>query len=272
MGCQNHNQIKYFKENNHTHLNNYFNKNWAQNSLWDDGSAEVIQYNATRIIYKKVRKFTYTFITVSEIFNKEFNVKTDDYNRNDVFKIMKVNAFAAIETDNYPYHFLTSMFFLRDNPTILHKYTNSSQEWCGNTFKEYLIEGEKFNYTYHSYWDGEGNGSKQINADVLFEDQLYYTLRSLKFKNGLRFKAQVLESQISSKAKNNKVYAAQFLLSDETDSLRNINTWKITVNLEKDKTNTYYFSKTYPNNLLKAKTWDGKTLEIIKVSRYAYWK
>ena len=272
-GCQN--TIQQNQSVDHTinaSLETYFDKHWAQNAIWDDGKAEVAQYNATRTIYKKERKFTYTYITVSEDFNKEFNVKTDNYQRKDLFKIMKVNAFSAIETDNYPYHFLTSMFFLRDNPVLLHKLTSSSQEWCGNTFKEYLNKGKNFKYNYHSYWDGEGDGSSQIKADVLFEDQLNYTLRSLRFKDGLTFKAKVVESQISSKAKPLNVYSAKFLISNETKNLDNLNTWKITVNLGQGKTNLYYFDKSYPNIMLKAISWDGRNFELKKVSRYAYWK
>ena len=91
FGCQNtfQNNQDVVSTTNPT-LESYFNKRWANNSLWEDGKAEVAQYNATRTIYKKERKFTYTYITVSEDFNKEFNVKTDDYQRNDLLKIMKV--------------------------------------------------------------------------------------------------------------------------------------------------------------------------------------
>jgi hypothetical protein len=271
--CQNSVQQKQSSGySNAIRLEKYIDKQWAQNPLWNDGNAEVAQYKATRTIYKKERKFTYTYITVSEDFNKEFNVKTDDYQRKDLYKVMKVNAFAAIQTDNYPYHFLTSMFFLRGNSTLLHKFTNSSQEWCGNTFKEFLNEGENFKYNYHSYWDGEGDGSTTINSDLLFEDQLNYTLRTLKFKDGLTFKAKVLESQITSKAKFGNIYSAQFLISDDKKDLKNSNNWEVTVNLEKGKTNFYYFDKKYPNIMMKAITWDGRNLDLEKVSRYAYWK
>ena len=37
----------------------------------------------------------------------------------DVFPVMKVNQFCRIPTDQYPYHFLTSLFFRRENPTPL---------------------------------------------------------------------------------------------------------------------------------------------------------
>ena len=250
----------------------YFNKEWANNKFWYDGLAEVAVYKAQRKIYNKVRDFEYTYITVAEDFNKAFYVKTDDYNRSDLFKVMKVNAFCNIPTDNYPYHFLTSMFLNFNTPWAITKMTNGSQEWCGNTFKEYLANGKNIDFTYHSYWDNEGDGKKEIASDILFEDQLNYTLRSLNFKSGLSFEAKVLESQISSKVGKLKTYDASFLVEDGAKDISGEQSWKVTAKLDFDKQNTYYIAKSYPNTLLKQQTWDGRNLQLTKISRYAYWQ
>jgi hypothetical protein len=251
-------------------LAKYFNAEWANNSHWYDGLAEVATYQAQRTIYNKERNFEYTYITVAEDFNKEFRVKTDDYNRKDLYKVMKVNAFCKIETDNYPYHFLTSMFLPFATPWAMDKMTNGSQEWCGNTFKEYLAGPADYQLTYHSYWDGEGDGSTTINKDVLFEDQLNYTLRSLNFKEGLTFDAKVLECQISSKVGKLKIYNSKIIVTDGSAAISN--TWKVSMMLENGKENVYYFKNTYPNLLVKQNTWDNRSLVLLKTSRYAYWK
>ncbi len=248
-----------------------FDTNWAFNKHWDDGKAEVAVYAATRTIYNKPRNFDYTYITVSEDFNKEFNTKTDDYNRKDLYKVMKVNAFAMIPTDNYPYHFLTSIFINRENPLEVNKMTNGSQEWCGNTFKEYSLAVNDIKLKYHSYWDGEGDGEKTLPNNILFEDQLTYSLRSLKFKDGLAFDAKVLESQITSKVGKLLVYDAKFMIRD-TVGFNQQPAWKVSVALESDKINTYYFTKNYPQTLLQRTTWDGRNMQLKKLSRYAYWK
>lgn len=250
----------------HQDIADQFNTSWADSSLWDDGKAEVAVYDATRTIYKKERRFEYTYITVSEDFNAKFRVKTDDYNRDDLYKVMKVNAFARIETDNYPYHFLSNLFFIRKNPLVLDKFTTSSQEWCGNTFKEFLNLDNDILFRYHSYWDGEGDGEQKLPQDILFEDQLNYTLRSLNFKNGLNFKAKVLSTQISSKVNGYVIYLANFTVSKADTA------WKVTVKLDAQKTNEYVFAAAYPNMLLKQTTWDGRNLRLKKVSRYAYWQ
>ena len=249
----------------------YFNQAWAQNKLWDDGLAEVATYEAQRVVYNKTRTFEYTLITVKEDFNKAYNVKTDDYQRSDLFPVMKVNQFCRIPTDNYPYHYLTSLFFRRENPVQVHKITSSSQEWCGNTFKAINLSGDNFNYAYNSYWDGQGEGQMELPGNILFEDQLLYTLRSLQFKDGLTFKANVAELIQTSKANKPVVYPAFFRITADNASPQN-SLWQVTVKLSKIKENIYWFSKKYPNVLERQQTWDGRNLELKEVKRFAYWQ
>ena len=247
-------------------IEKHFDLAWADSSYWDDGKAEVAIYNASRKIYKKDRSFEATLVTVAEEFNERNNVKTDDYSRKDLFRVMKYHSFARIPTDNYPYHFATSIFLKRENPLALHKMTSSSQEWCGNTFKEFNRKGSSLSVHFSSYWDNEGSGSRELDGDALFEDQLAYSLRSLRFKNGLHFQATVLYTQVSNKVGKPAYYHADLAVS-ESDS-----TFIVAVSLDKDKLNHYEFKKEYPNVLIRQTTWDGRNLSLLKVSRYAYWQ
>jgi hypothetical protein len=248
-----------------------FNAAWAQDKFWDDGLAEVATYQAQRVVYNKTRTFEYTLITVKEDFNKEYNVKTDDYKRSDLFPVMKVNQFCRIPTDNYPYHYLTSLFFRRENPLQAHKITSSSQEWCGNTFKAITQSGGTYNYAFNSYWDGQGEGKMELPGKILFEDQLPYTLRSLRFKDGLTFKADIAELLQTSKANKPAIYQA--LISVSTDNTSSNNSlWQVIVKLSPDKQNSYWFRKAYPHVLEKQQSWDGRTMQLKVVKRYAYWQ
>ncbi|RDC62803.1 hypothetical protein [Adhaeribacter pallidiroseus] len=249
-----------------------FKSAWAQDKFWDDGLAEVAIYEAQRVVYNKSRQFEYTLITVKEDFNKAFNVKTDDYQRKDLFPVMKVNEFARIPTDNYPYHYLTSLFFKRENPLILYKLTSSSQEWCGTTFKAINQIGNFFNYQFNSYWDNQGTGELKLKKLALFEDQLPYTLRSLKFAENLKFSAPVYELQQTSKATPPQLYQAQFKVSRSSDSKFASGAWLVTVQLNPDKQSQYWFDTQYPHALLRQKSYDGRTLELKSIRRYAYWQ
>nr|WKN40240.1 hypothetical protein K4G66_16220 [Tunicatimonas sp. TK19036] len=257
----------------------HFNADWAMDSLWEQGQAEVAKYQASRIVYDKRRDFEYVFILVKETFNEEFNVKTDDYERDDLFDVMKINKFCRIPTDNYPYHYLTSIFYKREQPSTVYKLTNSSQEWCGNTSKYFLAQGKEYAFGYNSYWDGQGIGETTIEGGIMFEDQLSHSLRALNFADGLTFQQQVAESQINSKATISTIYNATFTvypaqdlqLSTEFDLAQVPNAWKVTVQLEADKVNEYWFSSEYPNILLKQTTWDQRNYELKEHYMDDYW-
>ncbi|MBD2721029.1 hypothetical protein [Hymenobacter armeniacus] len=249
----------------------HFDQNWAMRKLWEDGLAEVATYDAERVVYKKPRRFEYTMITVKEEFNQQFNVKTDDYKRQDLFPVMKINQFCAIPADQYPYHYLTSLFFRRDQPVALYKMTTSSQEWCGNTFKSIIDDGVNFEMWYHSYWDGEGSSNRDLRRDVFLEDALPYTLRSLKFDSRPAFSLVVMDLQQTNRAKPPVYYQARLSTADVPADKQNPAAWRVSIQLAPDKANTYLFAKEYPNLLLHQSTWDGRTLQLKGVRRYAYW-
>ncbi len=253
----------------------YFNNQWANNKLWDDGLAEVAIYEATRNIYGKSRSFDYVYVAVKEVFNEEFQVKTDDYNREDLFDVIKVNKFADIPTENYPYHFLTSVFFKRQQPHAVHKLTNSSQEWCGLTTKSFLSNSQGYKYEWISYWDGQGNGASKV-ASAMFEDQLSYSLRALKFEEGLSFDIDIYPSQVTSKASPMEMKKASITIQKDqlVDSVMQSYNQVWRVNLTYKETGNqikYWFSGDYPNYLLQMEAWDGRKLKLKELSRYAYW-
>lgn len=257
----------------------YFDSDWAMDNMWEQGVAEVAKYDAQRVVYGKLRQFEYVYILVKETFNEEYKVKTDDYERKDLFDVMKINKFARIPTDNYPYHYLTSIFYKRQQPSTVYKLTNTSQEWCGNTSKYFLSRDRNYEFGYNSYWDGQGMGDKTIDGGIMFEDQLSHSLRALKFADGLNFKQTLAESQITNKANEPVIYEATFTVSTENhlqldtdyhpDQAQKV--WKVTVQLDNEKTNEYWFAGKYPNILLKQTTWDGRNLQLREVHMDDYW-
>ncbi|GAA3960883.1 hypothetical protein GCM10022407_04740 [Hymenobacter antarcticus] len=249
----------------------YFNQEWAMRNYWEDGLAEVATYAAERVVYKKKRTFDYTQITVKEEFNQQFNVKTDDYKRADLFPVMKINQFCQLQTDQYPYHFLTSLFFRRDQPVALYKMTTSSQEWCGNTFKTIVDDGVNFEETYDSYWDGQGVGSRDLRRDVFLEDALSYSLRALRFEQLPSFNLVVLDLQQTNKATPPVYYEAHLTTSAAVAADVPTPAWRVAILLGPGKENVYWFAKEYPNVLLRQTTWDGRSLRLKSTRRFAYW-
>jgi hypothetical protein len=153
-----------------------FHAAWAQDPLWDDGLAEVTLYEAHRPQYGKIESYEAVFIVVKEDFNRDLLVKAD-----------------PPLTDNYPYHFMASVFVRRDAPTRLVKLTLGSQEWCGNTFKEIKTVGGRSELITNSYFDGQGDARRPLDLRPgdLLEDQLPLALRGLNF-DPWRFAASIL--------------------------------------------------------------------------------
>lgn len=253
----------------------YLNDQWAKTELWDDGKAEVATYEATRVIYGKERSFDYVYVLVKESFNEAYQVKTDDYNRDDLYEVMKVNKFCRIPTDAYPYHFLTSVFFRRDAPRTVHKLTNTSQEWCGNTAKSFVENRFKYDFQYMSYWDEQGNGSMNVDKGPWFEDQLSYTLRTLKFEDGLTFEVEMYPSQVNSKATEPVATLCTISVSREkinwNQAVQVNDAWKVTLTRDQGAELTYWFGVDYPNYLLKMESTDGRSLSLKSLQRDAYW-
>lgn len=245
----------------------FIDQNWAMHKLWEDGQAEVAIYDAEMVIYGQPRKFENPMITVKEDFNEAFKVKTDDYGRNDLFSVMKVNRFADISTPNYPYHYLTSLFFKRAQPEQLYKMTHTGQEWCGNTFKQFEVIPAGYAYDYNSYFDGYGDGYMDVTGnDLWWEDQLPYVLRALKFEDVSSFQKEVINSQINTKTHKPESINAQFEVED-LDSL-----WQVNVDFGEGKINSYTFQKDYPNLMQSQATWYGYNVQLRTVSRYKYWR
>lgn len=244
----------------------YFDTTWAYNPIWDDGLAEVTTMTGESVVYGKSRKYVATLIIVKEVFNRKYNVKTDDYNRDDLTTVFKFNLAKTIQTDIYPYHYLTSTFFERKNPVAVYKCTQGSQEWCGNTFKQFESVDDSLRYTFHSYWDGEGSGSKMI-PNAIVEHQLLFTLRCLKFRDGLRFTLPIIPNIITNKTFINRPIQTSVQIVEEE------NVWKVHLDSESAEIRaTYSFAKKYPNELLYYEKNDGSKLYDAHTKRYAYWK
>lgn len=252
---------------------------FVQQAIWNDGKAEVATYDAVRMVYGKPRRHTATMITVKEEFNSEFDVKTDTYNRRDLFTVMKVNLASTIQTESYPYHYLTSMFFRQNDAALIHKVVSTSQEWCGTTFKRFSGRGDSLVVMYDSYWDGEGNGATIISRDLVLEDQLFYSLRALSFSQGKSFSARVIPSIITNKAKIVKPQTYTFTVAEDvcnpssetTSDVGRTPSWRVDMKTADSVVASYWFSMDSMHYLVRYRHSDGRQMTIQKIQRDDYW-
>lgn len=249
---------------------------WGQNPVWDDGLAEVAHYEAVRPVYGRSRTYEAVFITVKEDFNAAFHTKADPpYQGRKLLPILKLNIVAEVETENYPYRYLTSIFVDRNDVGRLIKMTNGSQEWCGNTFKEVRTWGGRHELAYHSYWDGEGDGTHALDwgADTMLEDQLALSLRALPFAAGHEQALSLVPTQINNRARKPTTLAGRLRVEAEEPVEvpgGEMSCWRVEV-VFGDAKQTYWFGVDFPNILARFEATDGRSLRLAKWSRRKYW-
>src|SRR5258706_5130447 len=110
---------------------------FAASPLWDDGRAEIDAYDATVRRYGVMRRLTAYLIVVKEDFSKTQLVKADPgHDPKDLLPVLKLNHVINYQTGIYSYHQMASAFFDRGTMELV-KLSLTSNEWCGNTYKEY---------------------------------------------------------------------------------------------------------------------------------------
>lgn len=146
---------------------------------WYTGKAEISSYSLHQARYGEMRDGEATLIFVSEDFSTDKLVKPDDPDAtNDKVKILKMNMTKNFITGIYPYSMMLSVFkpITADANKRALKVNCSSQEWCGQTFSQLQLNGNKYNWQLHSYFEKEGEEEKSLNA-ALLEDELWNHIR-----------------------------------------------------------------------------------------------
>jgi hypothetical protein len=246
---------------------------FGRSPVWRDGKAEVAHYAATRTVYGKPRAHEAVLITVGEDLDTATYTKADPpYRTKTLIAALKLNVIATIPTENYPYHYMTSVFVEQADPTRLLKLAQSSQEWCGTTFKEVTGFASRPALRYHSYWGGQGDGEHELPlpAGTLLEDQLPVSLRALPFAAGFRRPVRLVRSLADTKANPPVVLDAVLAVEGPEAAPVVGRAWKVTVS-GKGASLAYWMGEAAPHVLARFDGGDGRTLELKSVSRRTYW-
>jgi hypothetical protein len=174
---------------------------FAAGALWDDGRAEIDAYDATVLRYGIPRPLTAYLIVVKEDFSKAQLVKADPgHDPADLRTVLKLNQVLDYRTGIYTYHQMASCFFDRATMDLV-KLSLTSNEWCGNTFKEYTRRDGRGTLHVHTYWDGQAEATYDVPAgpDAVFKDALPLWIRSLPQSAGTRRSLRLLPTQFESK-------------------------------------------------------------------------
>lgn len=242
---------------NETHRK--FNVNWANHEYWKNNISDEHVYECSEIVNKEQVKYQLIVKLNKEQFNDQFNVKTKNTARPDLYEVVKYTTKQiATINPNIPIY-AVHQYFLNSNALVLHKYNYNGITENGNCSKSMFNTKSILTMNYDSYLDYEGIGKKMIPKDVLVADQLPYTLRALLFSDTLNVRMDILENQAIPAVGDLRVYHAVISVSAS-----DAKTWTVQVMLDKQKENTYVFEKEYPNTLIRMQSWDGKTMQLVK--------
>jgi hypothetical protein len=250
---------------------------WAADPIWDDGLAEVALYDAERVVYGKPRRHQQTIIVVKEDLAADSGVKADPpYEGRDLVTVLKVNLISTVPTENYPYHFLASLFVRRDDVRRLVKATVGSQEWCGNTFKEVVARDGRPRLHFHSYFDGEADGEREIALaeGAFLDEQLVLILRAAKPPERGPALVRIADPIVTNRAGPVAVREAEVAAGPVAEveapagSFR-ARRWE--ARRGGGLLATYWIEEAPRRALVKMEAADGRRLALVEISRRDYW-
>lgn len=249
-----------------------------QSDYWQDGKAEVAQYEATRERYGKVRRFTMKWITVKEEFNPELLVKSDSSDSLGLIPVMKSHAVFTMPTDNYDYNFAASTFFRRDAPAALVKFTGTSHEWCGITSKHLDLKGDEPIFSYHSYFESEHDGVTKMSwpKGGVLESQLMGLVRAIPFdQESWSAPVNVLDRQVTSHMRPLKWREGTLKVRGEreVEDARGTShkVWHVVFVSQGKDVLSYDVSKAKGHVVIAHQGPDGATMRLREQVRWAYW-
>jgi hypothetical protein len=249
---------------------------FAAAALWDDGRAEIDAYEATVRRYGILRPLTAYLIVVKEDFSRTQLVKADPgHDPADLLTVLKLNHVINYQTGIYTYHQMMSCFFDRTTMALV-KLSFTSNEWCGNSYKEYRRRDGRGSLAVHTYWDNQGEATYDIpvGPDVVFQDALPLWIRSLPQGAGATRALRLLPTQIESKGSRPEAMSATLRAAREepvevpAGTYRALR-WELAA--EDGRKEVYWTARDDPHVLLAWDRSDGGAYRLKWTQRLAYW-
>ncbi len=146
---------------------------------WYGGKAELTSYTLQQARYGEISNGEAVLIFVTEDFSSDKLVKLDEPDKtSDKVRVLKMNLSKKFVTGIYPYSMMLSVFspVSKDGTEKTLKATSTSQEWCGHSFSQLQLQGNKYNWQLFSYFEKEGEQDKKLDAAIV-EDELWNRIR-----------------------------------------------------------------------------------------------
>lgn len=241
-----------------------FSSELARGRVWDDGRAEYDLYAGTEVREGAARPARVVHVIVKEPFDPKTRVKSE---RAGAVDVLKMNQVIDVPTGVYAYHQMLSAFWDRSSGELV-KVSLSSNDSCGNAFKEGWPEDGFFRLHFHTYWDGEADGDRRIEAPpgALLFDELPWKLRCLRRFDPAEYAVRLLPSIVGSKVGTPAFTPATIRVLPPAGGRIRID---VVRGAEVDR---FELDAASPHRLRSWKRADGSSLELRKSLRLDYWK
>ena len=235
-------------------------------SYWGDGKAEFNIYEAQIARYGIPRPTEVLHILVREPMDPKQFVKPDNPTQPGAVQVLKLNQILNVPTGLYVYQQMHSNFWRADNARLA-KFSLTSNDSCGNTFKQAKRGGEVFTYQWHTYWDGMADGSERVTLppDGFFYDELPLRVRTIDFSKPTGDFDIKLAPTIINSRKDKLVWKPAKVHFESTDRA-------IYVTVQHDAgTDRFMLDRQFPFLLRKWDAADGSRLALKRSLKVDYW-
>jgi hypothetical protein len=248
-------------------LHAQFDAGWLQRSdYWNRGKAEFDIYEGTVVRYGQPRESEVIHILVREPFSPKAMVKTDDWEQPGAYPVLKMNQILRIPTGIYVYQQMHSNFWKVATGSLI-KFSLTSSDSCGNTFKIGERTADSWTYRYFTYWEGMAEGRAEFTPPSIgcFYDELPMRVRTIDFsKERGEFGIQLAPTLINSKADEIAFRPAQVKFAVSGSAIL------VTVT-HADGIDEFELARPFPHLLRRWKMADGGELRLSKSLMIDYW-
>jgi hypothetical protein len=234
-------------------------------SGWDDGLAEVADYDLQQFRYGNLHPGSATLIAVREALDPQRLVKAVAPGPDSV-PVVKLHWVRSFQTGVYRYD-QSSFQQVRQADGLVLRWLITSHEWCGAASKAWVNGGP---LRVSSYFDGHGDLAQPLSLgpDAVPVDSLWWWVRAWAAAGAQPQTLRLVASQIEARCVDTTPVAARI----SAQSGRNASGPTLEVTVVRGPLTDRLILGTDSRHTLHA--WqqaDGSTLTLRQVRRFAYW-
>lgn len=240
---------------------------------WDDGLAEVAEYDLTWHRYGSLHPGHLTTIVVREFADPERKVKAAGA-IDDAIPVLKYHSVRSVQTGVYRYEQSWTTFPRRADGRPL-RLLVTSHEWCGAAARSWVDEGLDSELVTHSYFDGHGDFTQALalGDGVVFADQLPLVLRQALARGRVPDTIRVVPSQVEARRQSVEPVELRLQAGDPehlTVPAGRYGVRWITVS-GPTGSERFAFDTAFPHVLVAWRGGQGDRFDLRRLRRFDYW-